>query len=282
VRAAHETEIAQRAPEQARLRAALSIVRSHVDALTHDIRHLVPPAVSPTNVVAAAEGLQQLDDVRYLGFEDEHRGTADDVRSVLGGYLADFLERRDLGGRLIDVGCGRGEWLQLVTEQGIAAIGVDSNEASAAAARELGVDVVVADAFEYLASLDEGSCLGVTAFHVLEHLHPTDQHRFFELALRVLQPGGLVVSETPNPTNLVVGASAFYRDPTHVRPIHPDFLTFLAEHVGFVGVELRFLHPRPQYELIGPFADEMMEDVRWALYGPQDVAVVARRPARVS
>jgi hypothetical protein len=81
---------------------------------------------------------------------------------------------------------------------------------------------------------------------------------------------------------VVVGSSSFYRDPTHLRPIHPDFLHFVAQEAGFVGVEIRFLHPRPQYDEIGPSGDPVADDLRWALYGPQDFALVARRPPLVT
>ena len=96
--------------------------------------------------------------------------------------------------------------------------------------------------------------------------------------MRVLKPGGLLIVETPNPTNVVVGAAAFYRDPSHLRPIHPDYLQFLARESGFVAPELRFLHPCAGFEELGPERPTWRLELNWALFGPQDVALLARRP----
>jgi SAM-dependent methyltransferase len=261
-----------------RTRASVTVLEATRQRLVDDIRTLVPPRIDVETAVATTGAIDELDDVDYHTFEDLQRGSVEDIRAGLAHYLPDVTTRRDLGGPVVDIGCGRGEWLGLLGDEGIDAVGVDSNPAQAADAKDRGLDVVIGDGFEYLAEAEPRSLLGVTAFHVLEHVPVPLQHRFFQLAMRAVKPGGIVIVETPNPTNLIVGAAAFYLDATHLRPIHPDFLEYLAREAGFVGVEVRFLHPRDQYDQLGPSDDPVAEDLRWALYGPQDFAVIARRP----
>ena len=119
----------------------------------------------------------------------------------------------------------------------------------------------------------------ITAFHLVEHLEPDVQIELLEVALQALKPGGLLVLETPNPTNLVVGASSFYTDPTHLRPVNPGYLAFLCSDVGFVGVETRFLHPRDGYSSSDSEVPDLRDELMWALRGPQDFAVLGRKPA---
>jgi O-antigen chain-terminating methyltransferase len=138
------------------------------------------------------------------------------------------------------------------------------------------------DAFATLESAATDSLGVVTAFQLVEHVGIPRTALLFHEAARALRPGGLVIAETPNPTNLRVGAASFYRDPTHRRPVHPDLLQFIAEREGFeVGV--RYLNPMPQmaepFDEVPPWAATLVEELRWALYGPLDYAVVARKPA---
>jgi O-antigen chain-terminating methyltransferase len=111
-----------------------------------------------------------------------------------------------------------------------------------------------------------------------------------DAALRAIEPGGVLIFETPNPSNLTVGASAFWRDPTHLRPVESSYLAFVVQDRGFVSVETRFLHPTPQYDFEvkalasdeRPAIGRLLDDVSWALHGPQDYAIVARRPPIVA
>ncbi|MCC2960806.1 methyltransferase domain-containing protein [Massilia sp. IC2-278] len=170
----------------------------------------------------------------YRAFEDRHRGSRELIKSRLAVYHP-FLAPLPAVGRptAIDLGCGRGEWLELLGELGFAARGIDLDEGMLAACRERGLDVSTADALSSLRTLPDASVTLVSAFHLVEHIPFDDVQELIAQALRVLQPGGLLILETPNPENLVVGSTNFYTDPSHLRPVPPLLLDFAVEFTGF-------------------------------------------------
>lgn len=176
----------------------------------------------------------------YRAFEDKHRGTRELIGQRLGVYLPFVRPLAQLHPELpvLDLGCGRGEWLELLQANRIAAHGVDLDEGMLSACRELGLSVSKADALAHLAALPDRSQLAVTGFHLAEHLPFADLQALLAQAQRVLAPGGLLILETPNPENLVVGTASFYIDPTHQRPLPSQLLSFLAEYQGFGRVKL--------------------------------------------
>lgn len=179
----------------------------------------------------------------YRAFEDRFRGSRDTIKSRLRQYLPFVRALRDArpGCSALDLGCGRGEWLEIMREEGIDAFGVDGDEGMLEAARQAGLDILQGDALSVLAQQPSEGRDVVSAFHLAEHLEFHDLQRLVREALRVLRPGGLLVLETPDPTNLSVGAGSFYLDPTHRRPLPPGLLAFLPEHYGFRRVKiLRF------------------------------------------
>lgn len=180
-----------------------------------------------------------MSDPFYRAFEDRHRGSREAIQQRQRAYLSFLapLARLLPGPTLADLGCGRGEWLELVRAEGWSASGVDLDEGMLAACREIGLDVRREDAVSFLQGLPDASVAAVTAFHVVEHLPFDLLHALTAQALRVLRPGGLLILETPNPENLVVGSSAFYMDPTHARPLPPPLLAFLPEFHGFARVK---------------------------------------------
>ena len=176
-----------------------------------------------------------MNDSFYRDFEDRFRGTRGLIKSRLHVYLPFIrpLAVPDSSAKVVDLGCGRGEWLELLGENGFDAFGVDLDEGMLTACRELGLNAQRADALQTLRALSADSVALVSAFHVAEHL-PFDAVRaLVREALRVLKPGGLLILETPNPENLAVGASGFYLDPSHVRPMPSALLGFVVEHAGF-------------------------------------------------
>lgn len=180
----------------------------------------------------------------YRAFEDRHRGTQAGVEARQRAYLP-FLGAMRHGGAaaaLIDLGCGRGEWLSLARAEGWEVRGVDIDGPMLQAARDAGLDVHEGDALAFLRSQSNASCDAVTAFHVVEHLPFETLRLLLAECARVLRPGGLLLLETPNPENLVVGSSAFHMDPTHVRPLPPALLAFAAEFAGFDRVATMRLH----------------------------------------
>ncbi|QNB01223.1 bifunctional 2-polyprenyl-6-hydroxyphenol methylase/3-demethylubiquinol 3-O-methyltransferase UbiG [Massilia sp. Se16.2.3] len=169
----------------------------------------------------------------YRAFEDRYRGSRDVISARLAVYLPFVRPLVHEGAAALDLGCGRGEWLELLTQAGFAAEGVDLDEGMLAACRERGLRVVNGDALEALRARPDGSLAVVSAFHLVEHIPFEQVQALIAEALRVLQPGGLLIMETPNPENLVVGTSSFYDDPSHLRPLTPKLLGFAVEFGGF-------------------------------------------------
>ncbi|MES2262023.1 MAG: methyltransferase domain-containing protein [Pseudomonadota bacterium] len=171
----------------------------------------------------------------YRAFEDRYRGSRELIKSRLAVYTPFLTPLLALGARpaALDLGCGRGEWLELLGEAGFAAHGVDLDEGMLAACRERELDVELTDALGSLRARADASVALVSAFHLVEHI-PFDQvQALIAEARRVLQPGGLLILETPNPENLVVGSSSFYMDPSHLRPLPAPLLAFAVDHSGY-------------------------------------------------
>jgi len=184
----------------------------------------------------------------YRAFEDRHRGSRDLIKSRLTAYKQ-FIEPLlpvEKNPHAIDLGCGRGEWLEVLGEMGVAATGVDLDQGMLAACAERGLVGIHADAIEYLHSLESESQLVVSAFHVVEHISFEDLQRLTKEAHRVLRPGGLLIMETPNPENIFVATCNFYLDPTHVKPIPPELLVFSTEYCGFLRSKIVRLQESPQ------------------------------------
>lgn len=215
----------------------------------------------------------------YRALEARFRGDPSTIAALMREHLPEVQAAAPLGNGLplLDLGCGRGEWLALLREERISARGVDLNLANIKAGREQGLDVEYQDALTALRGCADASLGMITAFHLVEHL-PHDQLReLLHEAYRALAPGGRLLMETPNPQNLIVGSCNFYLDPTHVRPLPPDFLVFLAEFAGFEGVEARPLHPVGEEHRLKEESETALR-LNHYLYGPQDYALLAERP----
>lgn len=184
----------------------------------------------------------------YRAFEEKFRGPRDLIKSRLQVYMP-FVQPL-IGffpsAQVTDLGCGRGEWLELLAEVGYDAQGVDLDDAMLSACRERGLRVQTGDALAFLRGLSDASQSVVSGFHIAEHLPFDALQELVKEALRVLVPGGLLILETPNPENLVVGTSAFYLDPTHQRPIPPQLLGFLPEYAGFKRSKIIRLQESPE------------------------------------
>lgn len=176
----------------------------------------------------------------YRAFEDEHRGAREmikDRQSIYLPFIQPLIERYP-DALAIDLGCGRGEWLELLTETGFQAQGVDLDDGMLAVCRERGLKVQTKDAIAGLKECADLSQAVVSGFHLAEHLPFDVLQKLVSESLRILKPGGLLILETPNPENIVVGTANFYLDPTHKQPIPPLLLSFLAEHAGFAQVKV--------------------------------------------
>jgi SAM-dependent methyltransferase len=179
------------------------------------------------------------DDGFYRAFEEEFRGAQALVRSRVEVYLPfiEPLKRLIQNPSGVDLGCGRGEWLELLREHGFQACGVDIDEGMLAGSREKNVNVKRKDAIEFLQAVPGASKAIVSGLHIAEHLLFSDLRRLVQEAFRVLEPGGLLILETPNPENIKVSSLSFYNDPTHRHPLPPNLLSYLPKYYGFVRVK---------------------------------------------
>lgn len=184
-----------------------------------------------------------MSDFFYRAFEDRFRGSRSLILVRLGVYqpflrpLVDAFQPP----KALDLGCGRGEWLEVLVNSGFDATGVDLDEGMLAACQERGLKGQLGDALATLKALPSESLALVSAFHLVEHVPFEFVQGLVQEALRVLMPGGLLVLETPNSENLTVGTSSFYLDPSHLRPLPAALLAFVAEHTGFYRSKIMYL-----------------------------------------
>jgi SAM-dependent methyltransferase len=215
-------------------------------------------------------------DTLYLAFENQFRGTPEDIKERISFYLP-YIEGVHAGTReapVLDLGCGRGEWLALLKEKGYEARGVDSNRAMVQLCKAQLLDVMEDDLVEYLRAQKTGAFGAVTGFHIVEHLPLPALVELFDQSLRVLMPGGVAIFETPNPENLIVGACNFYIDPTHTKPIPPVLLKFVAEQRGFVDTKIIKIHKIKEPHYIGQTS---IDEVLYLLSMEQDYSVLGRK-----
>lgn len=212
----------------------------------------------------------------YRQFEDRYRGPQKIVEERLRFYLPWITPLQSLSSsppKAIDLGCGRGEWLQLLVETGFLPVGIDQDDGMLTACREKGLFVERQYALKALKEVADESQLLVSAFHLIEHISFDDMHAIVAESMRVLRPGGLLILETPNPENIRVATSGFYLDPSHQRPIPPLLLSFVVEYAGFNRTKILRLH-EPEHLLI---ADQWisLEDILGGV--SPDYAVIAQK-----
>lgn len=268
------------------LGAALAAVRPHP----------LPPLLKERGKATEGEVVEAVarahEEHGYLELERRYRGTEEEIRERIGGYLP-YLQGLPGGAPVLDLGCGRGEALALLRDQGIAGRGADASARMVQLCRERGLAAEEGDLFEVLAGTADGSLGGVVSFHVIEHLPAAALDRLVRLAYRALRPGGVLILETPNPLSIVVAARNFWLDPTHVRPVHPESLKLMYELAGFEPVERLDLRPFPAVERLpeidlAPLPEEqrrladqvnrLRDRLDELLFGYQDFGMVGRKP----
>ena len=282
--------------EHAEIRTSLGVLQQ----ATHNLGTMVSgfsrtgdPAVSgfPQTKDPVVSGFSRTHDAgetlshKYVGFEDAFRGSSHDIQERLRDYVRLFAGASDV----LDIGCGRGEFLALLRESGVSARGIDLNDAMVAVCREKGFDATKADALSYLRGVTPGSLGGLFAAQVVEHLEPAYLTRLLEAAFEALRPGAPIVLETINPACWFAFFESYIRDITHVRPLHPDTLKFLLIASGFQQIEIRFRAPYPEHEKLQPLATSAalgdsvdtlnanVEKINRLLFTYLDYAAVGRR-----
>jgi 2-polyprenyl-3-methyl-5-hydroxy-6-metoxy-1,4-benzoquinol methylase len=227
----------------------------------------------------AAEEAHLLD-VLYMRFEDRFRGTREEIKRKLRVYLPNIIEITSTkeAVSILDVGCGRGEWLELLQENGYQAKGVDVSRIAVQQCRERGLDVTESDGIEYLRGLVRNSLDVITGFHIIEHLSFKTLITLFDEALAVLKPGGMIILETPNPANILVSAYDFYRDPSHVRPLHPDTVHFIAENRGFMRTGSYFVSDEGAKLTLIKSTQWKLNDINDYIQVPRDFALIGYKP----
>jgi O-antigen chain-terminating methyltransferase len=248
----------------------LAQVRGEYERVIHSELRLVRQRASLARAVeqVSQSAPPEFANVDWLKFADRFRGSEDDIRARQRMYAARFRERAPV----LDLGCGRGEMLQIFREAGIAARGIDSNDDSIALCQANGLDTEKADLFAYLSALPDASLGGVICCQVVEHLPPARLPEMIRLVHAKLRTGGLVAIETPNPECLAIFATHFYIDPTHRHPIPPALASFYLEEAGFGRIEIERLSPALESmpsiaELPEAFRNEFFGSLDYAAFG---------------
>jgi SAM-dependent methyltransferase len=264
----------------------LAALRDRIEALSEEVRAVrggldagaPPPEVARATIRAAA-------DSTYTAFENRFRGAREQVRTRQEDYVDLFRDQAPV----VDLGCGRGEFLGLLRTAGIEARGVEGNANVVRECRERSLDVVHGDLVEYLLAQEAGSLGGVFAAQVAEHLPPPVLGSLLAEAHRTLREGGVLLLETPNPASALAFHDVFIRDLTHERPLHPETLRFLAAAAGFSDVRVQMRNPVPEDVRLRllpgsglpppviQVLNENVERLNSLLFAPLDYAIIARR-----
>lgn len=191
------------------------------------------------NVTGSDPVVSRTDAATYVGFEDRFRGSQSEIRRRMEDYVPILASASNV----VDIGCGRGELLDLLTQRGVTARGVDSNAAMVELCRARGLDVEQDEALGYLERQADGTIGGLAAIQVVEHFEPVYLARFLDAAHRKMCPAAPLILETINPACWLAFFETYIRDLTHQRPLHPDTLRFLVQASGFQNVDVQFRQP---------------------------------------
>jgi len=224
---------------------------------------------------------QPISELLYAAIEERFRGSQEEIRARQEEYLSEARAAWSGTSHLpmLDIACGRGEWMSLLASEGFVVQGIDSNSVFVAECEEQGFEVSEGDALATVSTYPDSSFSLVSLFHLVEHLPLEYLESLFGEIKRVLHPDGCMIIETPNCSSLSVAASTFWIDPTHPRPLHPEVLAFLVERAGFTSIERRLLHPvLPSGFDADSFSGESdaVKAIANVVFGYGDIAFISR------
>jgi 2-polyprenyl-3-methyl-5-hydroxy-6-metoxy-1,4-benzoquinol methylase len=247
--------------------------------------HIQLSSSSTTKEIAAAVNEIDSNSFDYLHFENKFRGSVEEIKSRQRAYLPYFINKENV----LDIGCGRGEFIELLIENNISVKGIDLNQEMVEYCQDRGLPVEYDDAIRYLSAIGNNELGGLFLGQVIEHM-PFDQIILLvEMAFKKLKPGSYLIMETPNPMSLAIFYRTFYVDPTHVKPVHPLTIQYLVESVGFTKTELSYssrVEPNwwvPNLEPMDNTISNLNEfnqginRVNDLLFGNLDYAIIARK-----
>lgn len=263
----------------------VEVIGAEVRGVRETLESHAPSPEKAQAALDAAEGSA------YVAFENRFRRSDDALVARFAKYAEDFAQAPS-GAAILDLGCGRGEFLRALSKAGLKGRGIESNASAVAAGQAAGLDVVRGDLIQFLKSTADASVSGVFAAQVAEHLPPSALQSLLVEAHRALKEGGLLILETVNPRSVTGLLEVFNRDLTHEKPLHPETLSFLASAAGFTDVRVEMLSPvEPLSQLRrleasstvpAPVVDVFNENVdrlNALLYGSLEYALHARRRA---
>lgn len=249
----------------------IELTKQNLEVLVNEAKRRLPSEIFENQELLAIANQQDHNfDSLYVSFENQFRGSRKEIKNKLKVYLP-FINDFNVDINILDVGCGRGEWLELLSETGYKNIkGIDLNQLMVSFCKDIEQDVECIDVIRYLKSLNDESLSVITGFHIIEHLPFEVLMTLFAESLRVLKRGGMIIFETPNPRNILVGSSDFYLDPTHIKPIHPEALKFLVVQTGFYNVKSLIL----ENDNLSNFDDLSFNDINDYINIGRDLVVI--------
>ena len=295
-----------RRAEAADARQAVYMQRlsAHVDEISHEqaasiehLSHLIEPIRRENAALLRLVGAADADHTasptpvvtRSVLFRELERGSRAEVRKGLDQYL-DLLAGH---APVLDLGCGRGEFLELARDHGIDAYGIDGDTEAVTECRALGLDAREDDMFSFLETVEANSLGAIVCFQVVEHLDPNDISGLFDRCSRALAPSGVLLFETPNPASFSTHVQSFWRDPTHIRPVPSAVLELAAKEAGLLPERIVFSSPvaaETRLRTVAAVPDDpdlvelvcayntAVQQLNELLYGPQNYALVAVKP----
>ncbi len=262
------------------LKSDLSQQKRLVTLFLEEARQRLPESFNQEQLQTFVNEGEHSLDALYVAFEEQFRGSREKIFNRLKVYLP-LIEKAKIGtleSPILDVGCGRGEWLELLRECGYEASGIDISKVMIEQCQFRGLETREGDAISYLQGLPNASLGAVTGFHIIEHIPLASLIKLFDEAVRVLRPGGLIIFETPNPRNVLVGSGDFYRDPTHLNPIHPDTISYIATLKGFINSESYFFEEKESRVELLPSSKVKFETFDSYITVSRDFVLIAYKP----